>query len=75
MNVKEHIETWEKIQELRLALEDVMRKKIEAINEQMYERAASCRDQEKDILDQLDKFGLVTQEEFEKHNYKWYKSR
>lgn len=60
MNVKEHIETWEKIQELRLALEDVMRKKIEAINEQMYERAACCRDREKDILDQLDKFGLVT---------------
>jgi hypothetical protein len=75
MNSKEHIETWEKIQELRVALEDVMEKKIQAINEQHFERAAACRDREKDILDQLDTFGLVTQEEFEKHNYKWYESR
>jgi len=75
MNAKEHIETWEKIQELRLALEDVVKKKMEAINEQMFERAASCRDRKKDILDQLDTFGLVTQEEFEKHNYKWSKSK
>lgn len=74
MNAKEHIETWEKIQELRLALEDVMRKKVEAINEQHFEKAAACRDKEKDILDMLDSFGLVTEDEFEKHNYKYHES-
>ena len=31
MNAKEHIETWEKIQELRVALEDIVKKKMEQI--------------------------------------------
>ncbi|NMC58017.1 MAG: hypothetical protein GYA51_01275 [Candidatus Methanofastidiosa archaeon] len=74
MNAKEHIETWEKIQELRVALEDIVKKKMEQINEQNFESAAACRDKEKDILDMLDSFGLVTEEEFEKHSYKYHES-